>query len=91
MQTCKELKLICCLRPRIDFSTKLPSDPIDPSAFFTHQIVIPSGTYVRKVFDRWNPTEKMYKVQGWRGMPKHYKESINSGVLLTHAQVKGKI
>lgn len=56
----------------------------------TQNIVIPSGTYVKKIFDRWNPSEKMYRVKAWRGMPKEYKELVDYGVILTHKQVKGK-
>lgn len=63
----------------------------DPSLLpITQPIVIPSGTYVKLTFDRWNPDNKMYRVQAWRGMPKEYKELIDYGVMLTHKQVKGK-
>jgi hypothetical protein len=47
-------------------------------------IEIPSGTYVKKI------PNGNYQVNAWRGMPKEYREAINSGVFLTYAQVKGK-
>ena len=86
MQTCKELRLICLSKPMVyDYSDPNPSLPS-----ITQQIVIPSGTYVKLTFDRWNPTSKRYRVQAWRGMPKEYKELVDYGVMLTHKQVKGK-
>ena len=84
MQTCKELRLVC-------LTTHLPIDYNNHSSLpITQNIVIPSGTYVELTFDRWNPDSKMYRVKAWRGMPKEYKELVNYGVIITHAQVKGK-
>lgn len=67
--------------PRINYDDYL-NDPF-PN-YRAIQIVIPSGTYVKKVDD------KKYKVNAWRGMPKEYKEAINDGVIITYNQVKGR-
>lgn len=83
MQTCKELALIAYVKEPIDFSQGPLDDMITPPPFSTIRIVIPSGTYVKKV------GHLQYKINAWRGMPNEYRKAINSGVVISHALVKG--
>jgi len=85
MQTCKELTLMALVREPIDFSQGLLDNVITPPVSSTIRLVIPPGTYVKKV------GHLQYKINAWKGMPSEYRKAINGGVIISHAMVKGLI
>jgi hypothetical protein len=65
--------------------TPLLDNVITPPVSSTIRLVIPPGTYVKKV------GHLLYKINAWKGMPSEYRKAINGGVIISHAMVKGLI